>query len=177
MTDTKALLRRQVRNLKAQATPQSLSLWANDICQRTLALPQWQEAHTLLLYHALPDEVNTSTLLAQALASGKQVLLPTVVANYLQLRHYNGHTAPGAFGIQEALGPVFTDFEKIDLAIVPGMAFDTAGHRLGRGRGYYDRLLPHLGQAHLVGLCFGFQLFPHIPSLPHDISMHQVLTE
>ena len=83
-----------------------------------------------------------------------------------------------------ALGPTATimaydlarqGYQAIDLAIVPGMAFDPQGHRLGRGRGYYDRFLPLIPQAYKIGLCFPFQLVGNVPTEPTDIAMDEVV--
>lgn len=106
------------------------------------------------------------------------MLLPTVTGNDLTLHRYEGDTslATGtSFGILESIGSLFTDYASIDLAIIPGMAFTPQGDRLGRGRGYYDRLLPRLS-CPLVGLAFPFQILDTIPCEPHDIRMNQVIT-
>ncbi len=82
----------------------------------------------------------------------------------------------------EPVGEAFTDYEKIDVALVPGMAFDAAGHRLGRGKGYYDRFLSsHLSSLNshpsplLIGVCFPFQRVAEVPSEEHDVLMDEVI--
>jgi 5-formyltetrahydrofolate cyclo-ligase len=82
----------------------------------------------------------------------------------------------GAFGILEPRGEVFLDYDQVEVAIVPGMAFDKAGHRLGRGKGFYDRLLPRLTQAHKIGVCFPFQYLDEIPCEEHDVVMDEVIS-
>lgn len=136
-----------------------------------------ENCKTVLLYHSLPDEVNTHTLIDQAAQIGYKVLLPTVVGNDLELHEYTGSAALRAsatYGIQESTGSLFTDYPSIDLAIIPGMAFTKDGRRLGRGKGYYDRLLPMLN-CPLVGLAFPFQMLDYIPCEEHDISMDEVI--
>lgn len=81
----------------------------------------------------------------------------------------------GAFGIMEPSGELFTDYSRITLAVVPGMAFDSHGHRLGRGKGYYDRFLPLLPQAYKIGVCFPFQLVDDVPIEPTDVVMDEVV--
>jgi 5,10-methenyltetrahydrofolate synthetase len=76
----------------------------------------------------------------------------------------------------EPTGQLFTDYYAIGTALVPGMAFDAAGHRLGRGRGYYDRLLPQLHNARTVGVCFPFQRVAEVPTEAHDVTMHLVVS-
>lgn len=139
-----------------------------------------QESHcqTILLYHSLPDEVETHALIRTLHATGKTVLLPTVVGDVLELHTYEGEQALGmgmSYGIQESKGCLFTDYSHIDLAIIPGMAFTEQGDRLGRGKGYYDRLLPQL-TCPLIGIAFPFQMVSHIPCEPHDIRMQEIIT-
>lgn len=134
--------------------------------------------HTILLYHSLPDEVETHALIRTLHAEGKKVLLPTVVDDRLELHQYTGEQAlstGASYGIQESSGELFTDYGSIDLAIIPGMAFTKEGDRLGRGKGYYDRLLPQLS-CPLIGIAFPFQMLPSIPCEPHDIRMEEVIT-
>jgi 5-formyltetrahydrofolate cyclo-ligase len=118
-------------------------------------------------------------LITVAFESGKRVLLPVVKDEDLELRLYEGEDSlrKGAFGIMEPTGETFAEenYDEIQLALVPGMAFDKAGHRLGRGKGYYDRLLPKLKKAKLTGVCFHFQLVDEVPAEPHDISVAEIL--
>ena len=140
-----------------------------------MAHPRWQEARTVLLYHSLPDEPDTHAFVRQW-AGKKRILLPVVVGDDLELRVYtdDGSLRTGAFHIAEPTGKAFTDYAAIDLAIVPGVAFDREGNRLGRGKGYYDRLLPRL-KAYKIGLCFPFQLVESIPAEAHDVRMDEII--
>lgn len=133
-------------------------------------------AHTVLLYHSLPDEVDTHDFIRRW-AGQKRILLPVVKGEDLELRPYTGDNclAEGAFHIDEPTGPAFTDYVAIDLAIIPGVAFDRQGNRLGRGKGYYDRLLPRLENTYKIGLCFPCQLVDRIPAEAHDVKMDEVL--
>lgn len=150
-----------------------------ELCNRVSLAAAWQQADTLLLYYPLPDEVDVRLLVAAAYRAGKRVLLPVCVGEELELRLYEGEAslAQGAFGIMEPQGTLFpvSDYAEIQFVAVPGMAFDAAGHRLGRGKGYYDRLLPQLPGAHLMGICYDFQLLPGIPTEPHDCMVHEVV--
>ena len=114
-----------------------------------------------------------------ALQTGHRVLLPVVVGDDLELRLYQGEDSlrAGAYNIMEPVGPLFPPeaYGQIELAIVPGMAFDAAGHRLGRGKGYYDRLLPRLASAYKVGVCYPFQFIADVPSEEHDVAMNEVV--
>lgn len=137
-------------------------------------------ARTLLLYSALPDEVQINPLFDGLIAQGKTILLPRVVSDTdMELRLYTGADSlqPGAFGIMEPTGPLYTDYAAIDVAVIPGMAFDADGHRLGRGKGYYDRFLPLIPCAYKIGLCFPWQLVDEVPSDAHDIMMDGVISQ
>lgn len=175
---TKSELRTLVRQLKREHLS-AFPAWSQDVCRRVAASEVWVQAETVLLYHALPDEPDLQPLLDGALREGKRVLLPVVVGDDLELRAHQGPDTlrEGAFHILEPVGAVFppSQYDQIALALVPGMAFDRAGHRLGRGRGYYDRLLPRLARARRIGICFPFQYFDAIPNEQHDIPMDAVL--
>lgn len=135
------------------------------------------DIRVVLLYHSLPDEVNTHSLIRELRQKGKKVILPTVVGDELELHEYVDDSSlalSSSYNIQESNGPLLSDYESIDLAIIPGMAFTVAGDRLGRGKGYYDRLLPHLS-CPLWGLAFDFQIVEEIPVEPHDIRMDRVI--
>lgn len=140
--------------------------------------PVFSCAETILLYHSLPDEVNTH-LLIEEIHHRKRVILPVVIGDILELREYTNKTdlRPGPFGILEPCGAPFDAYSEIDLAVIPGVAFDRRGNRLGRGKGYYDKLLPVI-DAYKLGICYPFQYFKDIiiPTEVTDIPMNKVLT-
>ena len=173
---TKAELRKHIKQLKAlhQDTIASdseriMQLLANDA--------HFLAAKTVLLYHSLSDEVNTHQFIEEWCLK-KQLLLPVVVGEELELRLFQNmnELKIGSFGIAEPTGPLFTDYAKIDFVAVPGMAFDKNGHRLGRGKGYYDRLLPKLTNAYKAGICFPYQVVDEVPVEPTDITMDGIIT-
>ncbi len=141
------------------------------------AHPVFQEADTVLLYHSLKDEVDTHDFIRRW-SSRKRLLLPAVVGDGLELRLYRDprSLAVGRFGIEEPVGEAFTDYEAVRLAVVPGVAFDREGNRLGRGKGYYDRLLPHIPAAYKIGICYAYQLVDKVPAEPFDIRMDEIIT-
>lgn len=173
-------LRRLIRARKKQYGIAELAAMSEEITNRVLASANWREANTLLLYHPLPDEVDVRPLLREAARSGKRLLLPVCKGDDLELRLYEGEASlrDGAFGIKEPSGTLFPpeSYDEIELAIVPGMAFDRKGHRLGRGKGYYDRLLPNLKKARLAGICFPFQLLDEVPAESHDIPVQEIIS-
>lgn len=136
------------------------------------------EANVIVSYFPLPDELDTLNLL-RCYAGDKMLLLPVVDGNDIRLKPYEGESQmlTGAFGIAEpSTSAYFTDYDRIDLVIVPGVAFTPAGIRLGRGRGYYDRFLPLLPNAFRIGVAYDFQLFEKLPCEPHDCRMDAVIT-
>ena len=172
---TKQELRKMIRQRKQQHSVDESSAFINRLKDNSHFL----HAHTLLLYSALPDEVPTQTLIDELVAQGKTVLLPRVVSDTdMELRRYSGPAdlQQGAFGIMEPMAELFTDYAAIDVAIIPGMAFDDEGHRLGRGKGYYDRFLAKLSPTtYKIGLCFSWQRVDHVPTDDHDIPMDEVI--
>lgn len=171
---TKEELRKAIRAIKNQTSSDELTLMSGRAVERLERHLDFVNARIVLLYHSLPDEVSTRDLLLRY-AGRKTILLPVVVGEDLQLRVYQPETMKtGAFGIMEPEGEPFTRYSDIDLAVIPGMAFDMDGHRLGRGRGYYDRLLP-LVPCRKIGLCFPFQFVETVPSEPHDIAVDEVV--
>ena len=193
----KEALRREIRRLKQQYTPSQLEELSEPIIARLR--PLLSDARVVMAYYSLPDEVNTHQLLDDLVAEGKTVLLPKVLdATTMELRHYTGphDLTSGPFGILEPIGSPFyfsTFSPSIDVALIPGVAFDALGHRLGRGRGYYDRFLRTMGtvpsvsiaanyrgtvpgvRPRLIGLCFDFQIVPSVPVDPTDIPVNQVI--
>lgn len=171
----KRALRQQIRAQKSVFSPEQLKEMSHDAITKLIHHPLYENAHTVLLYHSLADEVDTHALIEEACKS-KKVLLPTVVGDELELHEYtpSATTHRGSFNIIESEGELFTDYENIELAVIPGMAFDGNGNRLGRGKGYYDRLLPML-HCPLIGICFPFQFLDNIPTERHDMSVDYVL--
>ena len=127
----------------------------------------------------MPDEADVRELIALAVKENKTVYLPKVSGGDLELRRYEGENSleKGAFGILEPTGEQLsdTDFSKIDLAIIPGMAFDKAGNRLGRGKGFYDKLLKNMPRTYKIGVCFPFQFLDSLPAEDHDIKTDTII--
>lgn len=157
---------------KPSATRQSA-----EIVAALEAHPAFRAANTILLYHSLKDEVDTHAFIRKW-SREKRILLPVVTGDDLELRLYTGpeDLAVGAYGIEEPTGALFTDYSAIGLIVVPGVAFDRNGNRLGRGKGYYDRLLPRIPSAYKIGICFPFQVVDEVPAEPFDIRMDEIIT-
>lgn len=172
-------LRKQIRAAK-KAVPFCEKLQRSKIImQRLEQLDRFRQAGTVLLYWSMEDEVQTHDFVNRWYKE-KRVLLPCVDGDDLRLRQYTGPECLKAgeqFGIGEPTGPEFTDLEQVELIIVPGVAFDRKGNRMGRGRGFYDRLLKSTPKAFKVGVGFDFQLFDSIPTEPFDVPMDEIIVE
>ena len=171
---TKPLLRQQMRDAKRQHQEQ-LAAMSEDIVIRLCQ--HIADSQTVMAYWPLPDEVDIRPLIAQLVTEGRTVLLPKVLDDeQMELRRYcsEADLAEGAFHIMEPVGEPYTDYDKIDVVLVPGMAFDAAGHRLGRGRGYYDRFLTAHSHLYKIGVCFPFQRVAEVPVEEHDICVDDI---
>ena len=175
---SKKELRQLIRQRKRQFTQQELGELSLAVVGRLSAHKRTAEAHTVILYCSLSDEVDTHGFIDTLYGEGKTVVLPVVTGEgEMELRVYHGADSlrRGAFDILEPVGERFTDYESIDLAVIPGMAFDDSGHRLGRGKGYYDRFLVNLPHCYKIGMCFDFQRVEHVPCESTDIAVDEVI--
>ena len=140
--------------------------------------PLFQSATIVLLYHSLPDEVQTAEFIRKW-SHQKQIVLPVVCGDDLELHLYQGESSlkTGRFYIKEPTTPLFQEWNKITLAIIPGVAFDADKNRLARGKGYYDRLLRKMpNNLYKIGICFDYQYIKQLPVEDFDIPMDEVLT-
>ena len=182
LAEAKAALRREVRARAALLTAEQRAEAAEAVFRRLLAWPVWRDAHTLLLTWSLPDELSATALIAAALADGRRVALPgfdAATGQYVayEVNHHEKDLVPGKFGIREPHPELLKVFlTELDLVIVPGVAFDATGNRLGRGRGFYDRLLGEASGADFCGIGFDEQIVARVPVEPHDIKLHYLLT-
>lgn len=185
----KAALRQRIRNLRRDHPPGLARARSLEAQQRLLDAPCWRNARSVALYVALKGELATDRLLDAAWKSGRAVWLPRVrpgepgrmefvaCAGAAQLR-------PGPFGLREpkddlpGLGPEEAGKAfRPDLLVLPGLAFDRRGGRLGFGGGYYDRFLDSAWVCPRVGLCFAFQVIKNLPLQQWDQRVHYLCTE
>jgi len=167
------------RNLLSKA---EVSLWSQQIQARALTLDCYRAADAIALYSPIQNEVDTGRLLDHALASGKRVYLPRWLGQdygFGQIASRSELVA-GRLGILEPIGaPGLGEADGQNfLVFVPGVVFDTRGNRLGRGAGYYDRLLAQFrGSARIAGLAYEFQIVEAVPAQEWDCGMHLIVTE
>ena len=178
-TVDKSEVRKQMRALKRALTPEEKQRRSDTVMQRVEQTQQFREAKVVLLYWSMADEVQTHAFVDKWFRD-KVLLLPCVQGDDLVLRQYTGPecmVAGEQFGIGEPTGEVWTDLDAVDFIIVPGVAFDRKGNRMGRGRGFYDRLLKSTPHALKFGVAYNFQLMEAIPVEPHDVPMDRVIAE
>lgn len=146
------------------------------------ALEEFKNAKRVLFYASFNSEVNTELMIVEALDMGKTVLMPKVdrETNSLTKHVINAmkELSPGYMGIPEPTTTSQLKVEEIDMLVIPGVAFDPSGRRIGYGGGYYDRLLPRIkGERTIAALAFEAQVFESLPSEPHDIPVDYIVTE
>jgi len=179
---TKAELRQRLLAQRARLTPAEIEQHSAAIATYVCALPAFCASHTVMVYMALPQEVQTMQIITQARQLQKRVAVPVIRGQALVAVALN--EAPmqlrrGRFGILEPRGTQCVIHpQEIGCIAVPGIAFDARGGRLGFGKGYYDRFLKQLpATTYRYGLAFGIQVVPCVPQAPHDICMHGIVTE
>ncbi len=175
----KQQLRKDIRQRKQQYSLEQREVWSKEIEQKLLDHPRLQTARVVMLYYALPDEVDTRHLVNTLLKEGKTVVLPKCIdKEHIEPRQYTGpdDLAEGIYNLLEPVGKPYDALGDIEQIIVPGMSFDSKGHRLGRGRGYYDRFLAQVPQAYKIGVCFDFQRVEQVPVDENDQVMDEVLS-
>lgn len=173
----KKQLRKQIRERKKEFSLSEKIELSRPVFEKIEKEELFKEAKVVLLYYSMDDEVYTHDFVEKHYKT-KTILLPCVDGDDLILRQYLGIESMKAgeqFGILEPVGKEFNDLEKIDLMIIPGVAFDEEKNRLGRGRGFYDRLLKTVN-ATKIGVCFDFQIVEQVPTEDFDVKMDVVIS-
>ncbi len=172
----KKTARSYVKRQKAELDIEYKHTAASEVFSKLEQVPEFIRANKILAYHSLPDELSTIEFIAKW-SSYKQLFLPRVNGVDLEILPYdasNLHT--GAFNIEEPDGTEITSVDVIDLIIVPGVAFDLRGMRVGRGKGFYDRLLARTSVVK-IGVAYDFQIVDEIYADAHDIPVDIVITD
>jgi 5-formyltetrahydrofolate cyclo-ligase len=180
-TAAKQALRERMRAVRRVLPRSACSARSRAICERVVALPAFERAHAVLGYAAFGKEASPHQALLAAERAGKAVGFPRVIeggALALHRHHEGAELIENAFGILEPpdSAPVLDD-AAIELVLVPVLAVDERGQRVGYGQGYYDRLLPRLAHAYKVAVAYDFQLLCEIPDTPGDFAVDCVVTD
>jgi 5-formyltetrahydrofolate cyclo-ligase len=186
---TKKQLRTQMIDTLTRLSPALVEQKSGQIYERLVSLTCFRQAAVVLTYLSMIGEVATRQVVALAQNAGKRVFAPRITGDELEfhlLPEQNTDLEYNSYGIAEppAGRPLFNPAGEGNtvLIITPGLAFDRAKQRLGRGRGYYDRFLARLRTHNvytytILGVCFSEQLLPAVPADEHDIPMDMVMTE
>ena len=180
----KKALRQEIRSLLSAQSAEERDQKSRAIQKKLFETPAFQRASTVCFYVSMPVEVDTHPMIERSLRSGQKVLVPLVDLENKELklkeiRDLKTDLSPGILGILEpGAGTRDADLREAQCVVVPGLVFDLQGNRLGRGGGFYDRLLAGLpAKVATIGLAFSFQVLPKIPLEDHDRAVEIVLTE
>ncbi len=177
----KAEWRRQFRAALKNIAPAQRKEDSVRACELLRKQEIWRNARAILFYAALPGELDLTPLIPEALQSGQVVALPrfvpeTGIYEAVLITAYDTDCAAGQFGIAEPGAHCEAiPLNRLDLALTPGLGFDLSGRRLGRGQGFYDRLLAEFAGVK-CGVAFGPQVVAQLPAEGHDITMNFILT-
>lgn len=169
-------IRRKIKSLRMMLDEAERLAAAQDVFDRLEKTSAFLMADRILMYHSLPDELHTHSFLDKW-ASRKRFYLPRVNGVNLEILPYESTRLElGSFHIEEPTGDDVVDPDEIELIVVPAVAYDRRGNRLGRGKGFYDRLLKST-KATKIGVGYDFQLLNELPTEEHDVPMDFVITQ
>lgn len=142
-------------------------------------LEQYKKSRTVMFFVSFSSEVHTHEMIKASLRN-KTVVVPKVMNNEIEpslIMDFDNLVPSGKFGILEPIEAMKIAYKNIDIVLVPGIAFDKEGHRIGYGFGYYDKFLKKVPKAVKIGLCFDFQVVEKIPHEEHDVPVDMIVTE
>jgi 5-formyltetrahydrofolate cyclo-ligase len=184
VADDKKYLRRVLGECRSALPMAYVASASRRVQLRIIQSGFYQDTSTVVLYAAKDNEVATDLLLADALGSGRRVLLPRIIPKIRELEivrvRGSAELVPGNFGLLEPSGADIVPFASLGSALfcVPGVGFSRTGQRLGRGGGYFDRALTAIGpQTVTAGLAYSFQLLDQLPESPNDRRLNLIFTE
>lgn len=177
VNEVKKELRNSIRLKKRELDEIDAASKANLVFAFIEMLEEFKNAKNVLAFWSLPDEICTHDFISKWFET-KRIFLPVIAGETLEVRSFKGIgslSGDNNFGVMEPTTGNLADPALIDFALIPGIAFDKNGNRIGRGKGYYDHLLPNLVNATTVGIGYNFQLVESIPVEPHDIPVKKVI--
>ena len=173
----KALLRKQIREQKRAMTQLEIQEKSEKLTKLFLDTDLYKNAQTIYGYLPYNQEVRTTEILRQAMQDGKKIAVPKVYGDEMRFICLQDLSAveKGFSGIPEPVadGPVGDDPNA--LVLMPGLAFDQEGHRIGYGGGFYDKFLENEPNHPTVALCYDFQMLPHLETQSHDVPVDLVI--
>jgi len=178
----KSALRKEILGIRDSKSSEFLRDSSRMAVERLLSLPEFQNAKNVMFYVSFGSEVGTERAIEEAIKKGKKVSVPCTgkETNTMAASQISGlgELEEGKYGIREPKEKKEIPAAEIDIVVVPGVAFDRQGYRVGYGKGFYDRFLSNIGpKTTKIGLAFGFQLVDSLPREGHDIPVDKVITE
>ena len=181
--DEKGEVRKRLLRLRNAMMPEEIAAGSLTIMKRVIDLEEIRRASTLMVYLGFGSEVQTDELIRWGWAEGKRIVVPRCCPETRELIPclIGGwdEVAPGHYGIREPMSPCLRPVPagEIDAILVPAVAFDRQGRRVGYGGGYYDRFLPKAPQAMKIGAGFARQILAEIPADAYDVAVDLIVTE
>ena len=179
MSDAKQALREKMLRVRDSSSLEAIERMSEIIQSRVINMDEFINAKTVAAYHPVGSEVSTIKILSAVLSLKKHLALPRVEDAtsiiFAEVNDLENDLATGKYKIKEPKKHCMK-VSKIDLVLVPGIAWDERGHRLGYGKGYYDRYLANL-QTTSVGLAYDLQVLENIPHENNDFSVNLIVTE
>ena len=172
----KNLIRAEMKALRKNLDKNEITQKSAVICGAFLKSSLFEKSKNICVYMSAFNEVDTMAVIEECARAGKKVCVPCVDGNDISLALYSSSQLSGAFGIKEPACRVAVDKTEVDVFVVPALAFDRRGARVGFGKGYYDKLLSGT-DAVKIGFLYDFQLFDNIRVEEHDIFMDYLFTE
>lgn len=180
---TKKELRQLLRERVASIPPEQRHERSVAACHLLGAQPEYRDADVIMIFLSMPHEIETSHIALAAWADSKRVLAPHVSWEQrrmlpIEIKSLDSDVGQGSMGLREPIDGMPIPVSEIDLVVVPGLAFDARGNRLGRGRGFYDRFLAHRDfRAVACALAFEEQFVDQVPREEGDVPVHMLVTE
>ena len=176
-TTDKRTLRKEIRAEIATLSIEKKQSLSSQIFSKIATLSKLEEASVVALFVSLSDEPQTATFIEQLLQKNKRVVVPRIEGDEMNFYDISEGVEIGAFGIMEPTATTPIKPSKIDVMIVPGVAFTLNGARCGRGKGFYDKYLSHSDfRAYTIGVCYPCQIVENLPTEEHDKVLDRVIS-
>lgn len=173
----KKQLRREIGSLKKQLPEEIIEAYSVDLTEKFCNTEEYKHATAIYAYLPYNQEVRTWDIIRRAWKDGKKVSVPKVygdIMRFIRLESFD-EVAPGSWSIPEPIRDVPVADDEDALVLMPGLAFDPEGHRMGYGGGFYDKYLSEHVHHTLVALCYPFQMLEKLETEEHDIPVHRVI--
>ncbi len=175
----KSLLKQQMLEKRSLLSKDEISKKSSLIKNSLFNLEQYKTSKAIMFFVSIGNEVNTHEMIKHALKD-KAVIIPKVLHHGIEpsvIISFDNLIAAGKFKIPEPIESMKIAYKNIGMVLVPGIAFDEHGHRIGYGLGYYDKFLRNVPKAVKIGLAFDFQIVDKAPIEPHDVPVDIIVTE